>query len=230
LFGTDPVGALIEHWDGTAWSIVASPALDQPGAVLLAISVVSPDDIWAVGYQSTPSAGYKPLIEHWNGRAWSIVPAPAPAAGPTAWLEGVSGDSSTDAWAVGYYAGDARTSTAYPLVEHWNGTAWTAVPLPASVSALKAVLVSVYAAAPDDVWATEGLSHPPAVFVHWDGTAWSTVPAPVPDEYGLSYDYESIDGSGPGDVWAAGTVATGYPPAVQYPLIARLSCGPGSRW
>jgi hypothetical protein len=235
LFGLTAVGALIEHWDGTSWSIVPNPAAGQRGAVLNGISVVSPSDIWVAGQQGNPDqasqAERKPFIEHWNGSTWSIVAVPA--VGSSSWLEGVSGDSGTDAWAVGYHA-KSGTSTFVPLIEHWNGTSWTAVSLAATLTGLNG-LVSVYAASPDDVWATEGGAQyvpdgvnavtAPNVFLHWDGSTWTTVPGPGPREDGLGYTYLAIAGSGPGNVWAVGTVTLGYPSGDQYPLIARLGCG-----
>jgi hypothetical protein len=236
LFGLVAVGALIAHWNGTAWSIVPNPALNQKGAVLTAIDPVSSSDVWAVGYQGNPNqasdAGHTPFIEHWNGSAWSVVPAPT--ASRPSYLEAVSGTSATDASAVGYQT-KPGTSTLVPLIEHWNGTAWSMVSLPSSMTGLNG-LNSVYAAAPNDVWATEGgprypdspYSSPPAVFLHWDGTAWSTVRAPVPLAYGLGYQYLSIAGSGPGNIWAAGTAETGYGSDL-YPLISRLSCGSAGR-
>src|SRR5436189_289900 len=42
---------LIEHWDGTKWSIVSSP--NVPGAdknFLYAVAALSPSNVWAVGY------------------------------------------------------------------------------------------------------------------------------------------------------------------------------------
>jgi hypothetical protein len=235
LFGTEAEGALISHWDGTAWSIVPNPAQDQTGAVLNAIDAVSPANIWAVGWQGpanqTVDTGRTPFIEHWDGSAWSTVPAPA--AGQPSYLEGVSGDSSTDAWAVGYQT-QASTGTLIPLVEHWNGTTWRPVSLPSSVTGLNG-LNSVYAAAPDDVWATEGgaqyaesgAGHD--AFLHWDGTAWSIVPGPGPQENGLGYSYLAIGGSGPRNVWATGLVTVGELQYTEYPLIARLTCGPAGR-
>jgi hypothetical protein len=72
---------LIEHYNGTSWSIVASPT--PSGSLsndLYGIAAVSTNDIWAVG-QTTPNNGTstpppQPLIEHWNGTAWSLVGSP----------------------------------------------------------------------------------------------------------------------------------------------------------
>jgi hypothetical protein len=234
LFGVTAVGALIAHWNGAAWTVLPNPASSQRGVVLSAVDAVSPSDVWAVGQQGNPSqtsnTGHTPFIEHWNGSAWSIVPAPS--AGKPSWLEAVSGDSATDAWAVGYQT-KASTGALVPLAEHWNGTTWSTVSLPASVTGLNG-LDGVYAAAPDDVWAIEGgpqYIHGGSghnVFLHWDGTSWTTVPGPGPSEDGLGYLYTAIGGTGSGNVWAAGTVSDAYLGG-QDPLISRLSCAQGGQ-
>jgi hypothetical protein len=244
IFGATADGAVIEHWDGTSWSIVPNPAQSTPGAVLSAISVVSPSDIWAAGQQGNPDqttiSGDTPLIEHWDGSSWTVIPAPA--AGAPSMLNGISADSATDAWAVGYQT-PAGATTMTPLAEHWDGSSWTAVSLPSALNAANG-LVSVYAASPGDVWATAGgpastsgsarpgRTNPEnggpraPVFAHWDGTSWSTVAVPGPSEYGLAYQYEAIAGHG-ADVWAVGAAweaySTGY-----LPLIAHLNCGDGT--
>jgi hypothetical protein len=50
-------------------------------------AAISPSDIWAAGCNSCGDVGQAPaLIEHWNGTAWSINPAPVA-------LGGVSGNT-----------------------------------------------------------------------------------------------------------------------------------------
>jgi hypothetical protein len=225
-----PRTPLIEHWDGTQWSTVPSPAL-QPDPALTALAVVSPDDIWAVGAQAVPETSYfgTPLAEHWDGTKWTIVPVPA-GQGP-ATLTAVSAAGPDDVWAVGMQQLSSGTA---PLVEHWDGSSWSVQQVPGiGGDGYGNYLSSVYAAGPDDVWAA---SEPavadvsgarlgqPTVFLHWDGSTWATVPVPGPPEYGLVDGYTAISGSGPGDIWAAGT---GYDFAADTatPLIAHLSCG-----
>ena len=61
-------------------------------------------DAWAVGAANVGGV-YQTLIEHWNGRAWSVVPSPNPSATQQG-LDSVSVLSARDAWAVGnFYAG-----------------------------------------------------------------------------------------------------------------------------
>jgi hypothetical protein len=72
-------GNLTEHWDGTAWHAVKAPASStDPDAVgvLNGVSARSSKDVWAVGAVSgTP--GPKAITMHWDGAAWSLVPANA---------------------------------------------------------------------------------------------------------------------------------------------------------
>ena len=67
---------LIEHWDGKQWSVVPSPSPSSIPAYLTGITAISANDIWAVGYLIPSQSSRKALIEHWNGKAWSIVDAP----------------------------------------------------------------------------------------------------------------------------------------------------------
>ena len=100
--GTAPTGALIEHWDGSQWSIVPNPAASRQGTSLHSLTVVSPTDIWAAGGQSDARGSTIPFFEHWNGTTWRIVPAPAlPATVHPAALYTFSAASSSDIWAVG---------------------------------------------------------------------------------------------------------------------------------
>ncbi len=144
--------AVVAHWDGRQWTIARSPAPDGPDSVLEGLSVVSPQDIWAVGWQGNqPKNAQTALIEHWNGRRWDIVPAPGGA--QPAVLTGISADSASDAWAAGSQVVNGVT---VPLTEHWNGTAWSAV-----ASSLPPGQIpytggnTVYAASPTDAWAVE---------------------------------------------------------------------------
>lgn len=234
VFGVTAVGTVLEHWDGTQWTIVPNPAQDQAGAGLSALSVASPTSIWAVGFQGdTDGQTQHPLIEHWDGRAWSVVQAPSGEGASE--LASVSADGPGDAWAVGYQD-SSNGYTGAPLVEHWNGSTWAAVTPPSagSFDAGKATLGAVYAASPSDVWAgvrAVGNIHG-NVLMHWDGTSWASVPV-GPQEYGLSYSgfydgeaggINALGGTGPGDVWAVGSVVVGGIPA---PLAAHLSCGTG---
>ena len=67
---------LIEHWDGSQWSIAASPS---PGAAfnkLYGAATAARNDVWGVGTYADTSGNYQTLSEHWNGSNWIVVPTP----------------------------------------------------------------------------------------------------------------------------------------------------------
>lgn len=161
--------SLIEHWDGSTWSVVPGPGSDSN---LFAVSARSATDVWAAGrlHGST-------LVVHWDGSAWTQVPTPSPGTGAD--LRGISAVSVDDVWAVGLaFVGD-KTQT---LVEHWDGSSWTQVAAPSPGP--EASLVGVSAVSDDDAWAVghyrygaQPLSH--TLIAHWDGTSWTEVHTPA---------------------------------------------------
>ena len=116
---------LIEHWDGTKWSISSSPSVGSFINNLGGVVVISPNDIWAVGESlNSISDNARTLIEHWDGVKWSVVSSPNVEAASNN-LSGVAAVSSSNIWAVGYYFGSGQT-----LIQHWNGVIWSIVPSP----------------------------------------------------------------------------------------------------
>jgi hypothetical protein len=104
-----------EHWDGSLWHLTLNPVVGSVDNA--AVSGTSPTDVWAV-YGVGGSQG---VIEHFNGTTWTRVPNPAGSAGE---LASVAALSPTDAWAM---------SSDGALSEHWDGTAWQAVPTGVSI-------------------------------------------------------------------------------------------------
>src|SRR5581483_11242549 len=137
---------LIVHWDGSAWDQIASPNVGVSSNILNAVAAVTATDVWAVGQFSAASGFLHTLVEHWNGRQWSIVPSPNVGTHNNV-LHGVSAVSATDAWAVGSVLDSNGTSHA--LIEHWNGTAWSVV----TTDTMPSSLMAVAAIATNDVWA-----------------------------------------------------------------------------
>ena len=143
---------LIEHWNGTTWSVVPSRNATSSN-LLTGVAAVASNNVWAVGYTITTDGTNQPdktLIEHWNGSAWSVVASPTPASNDT--LSGVAARSAGDVWAVGTRQ---DRSGAIPidrtLTEHWNGSAWSVVASP-NVGGNDNLLNGV-AATTGDVWA-----------------------------------------------------------------------------
>src|SRR5260221_2130469 len=117
---------VIEHWNGTAWSVVRSPNATNGYNLLNGVAVVAANDVWAVG-QAANGSTYSTLVEHWNGTAWSIVSSPN-TPGLSNVLQAISVISANDIWAVGYST-DSNFNN-FTLTLHWNGAAWSIIPSP----------------------------------------------------------------------------------------------------
>jgi len=106
---------LVEHWNGTAWTLVRSPALAMGG--LAGVTALSGTSAWAVGGTFPRSQGPRTAIERWNGKSWALVPSPAPG-----FLASVTATSARNAWAAGLSPAGATG-----IIEHWNGSSWTCI-------------------------------------------------------------------------------------------------------
>lgn len=150
---------LVLHWDGRRWKRVPSP---NPGGMhataLYAVAAVGAKDAWAVGtYRNGHGVGL-PLVEHWDGHRWRVVPAPPGDAGaPEQALTALGSLGPDDVWAAGWYL-DSQNLVGRTLVEHWNGSSWSIVP--SQDPDTEDTFSGIAAAAPDDVWAVGGYANP----------------------------------------------------------------------
>ncbi len=191
---------LIEHWNGTTWSVVKSRNATNGYNFLNGVAVVAANDVWTVG-QAANGNIYKTLVEHWDGTAWSIVPSPN-VAGNSSILEAISVVSANDIWAVGY-SSDSNFNN-HPLTIHWDGVTWSIVPSP---SVNDDILFGVDAVASNDVWAV-GRSQEEArtLTLHWNGSAWSVVPSPNDStEDNVLFGVAAVTSN---DVWAVGNAGS----------------------
>jgi len=205
---TDSNGS-VAHWDGSQWTkLPPSPARLQQR-----IWASSPSDVWltvsGAEYDHFDGASWKHLYTcQYGGTARALWGSSATdlwgaadhvglfhvtggAAQPTCSVDAnvtgvlaIWGRSASDIWAVG------AAGAAY----HYDGTSWTEHPAGVSHD-----LNSVWAAGPNDVWATgliPGKLDTDMILLHWDGAQWSRVDA----VRGMS----AVWGSDATHVWAGG--------------------------
>ncbi len=193
---------LIEHWDGTAWSVIASPNPGKKVNALTSIAVVSANDIWAVGnYSDSVVGSNKTLVEHWDGTSWSAIASPN-ISGDDNYLNGVTAASTNDVWAVGI----AATAISQTLVEHWDGTSWSIIKSP-NVGKNSNVLSGVAAVSTSDVWAVGNDGDPTfgvtkTLIQQWNGRGWNVIKSPNVGK--KSNSLSSIAVVSPSDIWAVG--------------------------
>ncbi len=117
---------LIEHWDGSAWTVITSANQNVDDNVLFDVSAAGTSDAWAVGtFDTGASTTLSTLVEHWNGTAWSVVTSPNNGTSDNKLL-GVAAVSATNAWAVGFGI-PTGGAPAQSLAEHWDGSTWSIV-------------------------------------------------------------------------------------------------------
>lgn len=207
---TPDTHTLIEHWDGTTWRLVPSPDAETGAKAintLNGIAAISASDAWAVGIASVDqNAPTSALIEHWDGKQWSIVKVSLPeqfqGAQTALRLNAVTALAPDDAWAVGGYnltQQDPPTS----LLLHWDGSKWN------MVQGLPGVeLKGINALNSRSIWAVgiqKGAkgSTGHAIVLYWDGTHWQ-VHQEGPSVADFT-SFSSVSASSADDVWAVGT-------------------------
>jgi hypothetical protein len=196
---------LIEHWDGTSWSVVPSPNNGGDGSYLQDVTALASDNIWAVGYYVDNNQVNETLVEHWDGKSWSIVNSPNRGTGGNQ-LFGIATASPSDIWAVG---NSGQGNGALTLIEHWDGSAWIIIDSPnpgSGANYLRGVAI-----VPGGVWTVGGYYENGGFLLtlteRWDGSNWNIVPSPTvgPDGDVLF----GVSGIAANDVWTVGTTGFG---------------------
>lgn len=191
------------------FTIVPAP---NPGTAntISGLVAFSPTDIWGVGTVSSSTyAGChgRTLLSHWTGSPFVEVPSgttPVCAA-----INGVTGSSASDIWAVGSVSNARETH-----LRHWNGTAWTIVPgatipAPAIGRAQRSTeLNATVAVGSNDVWAVGRAEYADfnrrSVIEHWNGSAWQLIPGPT----AVGTVLYGVTALGSANAWAVGVTGS----------------------
>jgi hypothetical protein len=230
------VQPLIEHGDGSVFTVASAPAVSGDIDNLTSITCATADDCWATGYFGANSENggdgvSHPLMEHYDGASWSVM-----SSSSAPMLDGlalVACVSVNDCWGLG------GTSTG-GTIEHYDGESWAVVSdlqLPTgggSVGFGGATCVG-----PSDCWAVgavfsaqeAGLEVPLIVHLSISGS-WTDVPSPsisAANGGGLS----GIACLSASNCWAVGGLQGGVedlitgtpPPYTAPPLIEHYSDG-----
>jgi hypothetical protein len=213
------------HWNGSKWSqvSVASPGGTGTSHLsdLVAVRCLSASDCWTVGYYIRGEAAFSEAF-HWNGKAWSTVPTPAPGGtlkGDVSELNDVVCASSDSCWAGGEYGTQGSSpigTTILNEILHWNGKAWSVVhpPNPAGTgrsnvqsvqtirctSARNCIAVGTYGNVRTDILRNQAL--------HWNGSKWSKMSVTNPGGTHGEGDVSELYGLGcttADNCWAVGT-------------------------
>jgi hypothetical protein len=185
--------AVIEHYDGKQWKIVASPQFST-GCELHNIQAFSANDIFAVGESNSDSQQGQPLVEHYDGTTWSVVQNLPLKKGEIGVLNAIAGVSGTDFWIAG--AGGSQLGVfGTPIVMHFDGREFKRV----AFLGTKLDFGGITAITTDDAWivGTNGST----LTAHWDGQVWKVVPSPG---VGIFSSLTGVSAISSTEVWASG--------------------------
>jgi len=166
---------LVERWNGVVWSIVASPKPVGFESQLAAVKCVSASNCAAVG-TFVVSSVFKTLTERWNGASWSILASPNPAGATLSSLYSVSCLNALSCVAVG---SAIIAGVAGPLVEQWNGAAWSILANPTVTATTNSSLHGVVCVGASNCVAV-GSAGSKTLIERWNGVEWSIVASPNP--------------------------------------------------
>lgn len=197
---------LTEHWNGSAWSVVNAVDAGSSGNHLYAVKALATDDIYAVGQQAGAAFPNQALVEHWNGKTWSVVSSPSDASASALPL-GVTATSSTLS-----FVGEQETDTA-PYTTHVAAGSPGAETIQSTPNAGTAEndLFAATTAADGSTWAvgwdinTTSGNHDPLILQGVNGV-WSLVSSPTIGK-GSDTGFAAITAIPGGGMWAVGVTA-----------------------
>ena len=185
-----PTQLIAERWNGTHWTRTAMPKPAGTDDVTIdGVACPSQSECVAVGTGYPPpsakSAVTFPIADYWNGSRWTA--GRAAAAGSGGAFEAVSCSSARNCYAVGEYT-PKGTNHFVPLIEHWNGTAWSKqnAPVPSGTTFGELTAVSCRSATVCVAVGTDGSG---VLIERLTASGWSkTTPrsAPTASLYGVS--------------------------------------------
>jgi hypothetical protein len=177
--GGSNAGTLAERWNGEEWTVQPTPdPAGAPAPALYAVSCVSASSCMAVGGSNGTGRGAQFVVaEHWDGHAWTLVPAPRPSSQPNNQLNGVACPTSLACIAVGASA-DTSGNPNGTFAERWNGTSWRVQPMPTHQTP-GGFLGSVWCQSPI-ACITTGATNAGTLAERLSGTTWRVLPTPNP--------------------------------------------------
>ena len=205
---------LIEHWNGSSWSLFPPAGLGGIHRGLEDVAVISPHHAVAVGH--TPSNAH---VERFDGSSWKTEEEAASQVG-SAKLWAVSATAGGAQWAVGEFVFEPK-----PLVERKLGTAWD-LKSPNNVGTTPNELKGVSALSATSAFAvgsytTSGGTRR-ALADRFTNGQWTTFKPPNATQF--DNQLESVAAISASNVWAVGYAAKDAAGHSLEPLIEHFYC------
>ena len=221
--------AAIFTWNGTGWRETKLPIAGE----LTAVTALSSRSIWVIGQHFTASTPPTPIVAHWDGESWQVLPtAPRPPSTRNTdfGFMALSTSGQSSLWAGGNWNA-SQSWAGFPLLDRWNGTHWEIIPFRQTAST---VISAIHVNSPTDVWVgasreSYDLLMPPQGYLeHWNGTRWNSVRVPGEHPYSDLQAIVPVPGDGLRLIGWTGRRPPKSKPffdVVQHPIVDRLTCG-----
>jgi len=112
---------LVEHWDGSSWTKVASPSPHHV-AELAGVSAITGKNPWLVGWDDVPISGT--WCSSSMGQAGRSLTVRSPTPMSLACSKGSMQIARTVRMTPGLWATPFQKDVYKTWVEHWDGTSW----------------------------------------------------------------------------------------------------------
>jgi phospholipase C len=125
---------LVEHFDGTQWTVVPSPSPSPAGrgAFFYSVTASCDRDVWAVGTTRDGSGRPHTLAEHFDGTQWTVADTPDPGTAANLLYSVATAPDGTVVAAGQRLDGHSPDR---PLLERFDGHRWSVEPVPAPADA-----------------------------------------------------------------------------------------------
>jgi len=222
--------ALVEVWNGLAWTVQLHPGAVLSGSGLFDVSCTSSRFCIAIGQRAAGSHGADELAEIWDGTRWRVQHTPTVAKYGT-WPMAISCTAADACTAVGGYNPNKSPGLpdSVPLAERWNGRRWSVQHAP-SYGRYYIELRGVSCVSRTFCLATgehtgNGSGAPGPFMERWNGQRWTAARAGLPEESSLN----SVSCFSAADCVAVGQFDPRPLPSSDEtaPLVERWN---GSRW
>jgi len=181
--GSNRQRTLVEHWDGSAWTVVPTPNANGllDNSLTGVVTVPSTGGVWAFGVHATRTGGSRQLILHKGRHGWAVarrqplVPSSRLDAGAV--VPGASGAVWAVGEAFGYFPAHHGPAHAHFLAERHSASGWRVVPTPTRGGFNE---LSSAAAIPgtSHLWKIGNGTTRGAVIMRWTGDSWRITPFP----------------------------------------------------
>lgn len=126
---------LAERWNGSSWTIQATPnPAGAQASSFAGVSCSSVADCTAVGSSTTSAGTQVTLAAAWNGTTWTVEPTPVPSGATASSLAAVACPSPGVCSAVGSFT-PINSGAGRNLAEQRSGASWTLATIPTVTSA-----------------------------------------------------------------------------------------------